>query len=112
MTDNDLRRIGDVLNLAKEVSNFLPVDFEIFSKNLILIRAVERSVELIGESAGKISLETREVISDVEWRKVMDLRIILAHNYQRVNLPTLWQAATVDVPELARILQTHVDHPQ
>ena len=110
MNINDQRRIEDILNLAQEVAQFRSINFEVFADDLIVVRATERAIELIGESATKISKVTRESIPQVAWQDLADMRILLAHNYQRVNIQVLWKVATEDVPGLARVLQAHLDH--
>lgn len=50
--------------------------------------------------------ETRATISDVDWTGLIELRVMLAHNYQRIKKSQLWIAATVDVPALVRSLKS------
>jgi len=43
--------------------------------------AVLRNLEMIGEAAKYVPADVREKYTDVAWRKVADLRDIVAHEY-------------------------------
>ena len=55
--------------------------------------AVVRNLEVIGEAAGRIPARIRALKAEVEWRKIVALRNILAHEYFGVNLPIVWDIA-------------------
>lgn len=58
-------------------------------------RALERTMELLGEVATRLGDEVPEV--DVDWRGLRRLRIKLAHAYQDLEPSRLWVHADVDV---------------
>lgn len=67
--------------------------------------AVERLLEIIGESANSLSEEFRADYPDVPWRDVIGLRIVLAHHYHRVDPNQVWVIASGEVPHLAGSLR-------
>lgn len=71
---------------------------------MLLHRAAERLLEIIGEAASTLSDELIEQIPDVAWRDVRRLRIVLAHHYHRVDPDQVWVIASVEVPALAERL--------
>ncbi len=102
--------LADMLHFALEVVEFTGgVSLETYQGSLQVRRATERSIELIGEAARRVSEATKEEIADVPWRNIIGLRILLVHEYGDINDPQLWEAATVDVPllveQLRRVLQ-------
>lgn len=105
MNQNDKRRVQDIMELAAELANYVKQGREHFDSELSQVRAVERVIELIGESASTISSETRATIVNVDWAGLIGLRVMLAHNYQRIKRSQLWVAATVDVPLLVQNLK-------
>lgn len=105
MNQNDKRRIQDILELAAELAEYTNEGRERFDSELSQVRAIERVIELIGESASAISSESRATIVNVDWAGLIGLRVMLAHNYQRIKRSQLWVAATVDVPLLAQNLK-------
>ena len=104
MNQNDKRRIQDIIELAAELTDYINQGQNHFDSQLSQVRAIERVIELIGEAASAISNETRATISEVDWSGLIGLRVMLAHNYQRVKRSQLWIAATVDVPLLVKSL--------
>ena len=94
------------MELAAELAEYVNQGREHFDSELSQARAVERVIELIGESASAISSETRATISEVDWAGLIGLRVLLAHNYQRVKRSQLWISAAVDVPTLVRSLKS------
>ena len=52
--------------------------------------AVARNLEIIGQAARNIPEEVRNRYPAVEWRKIIGLRNILAHEYFGVNPGVLW----------------------
>lgn len=105
MNQNEKRRIQDIIELAVELAEYVNQGRERFDSELSQVRAVERVIELIGESASAISKETQATILNVDWEGLIGLRVMLAHNYQRIKRSQLWIAATVDVPTLVRSLK-------
>lgn len=104
MNQNDRRRIQDIIELAAELAGYINQGQEYFDSQSSQVRAVERVIELIGEAASAISNETRATIPEVDWSGLIGLRVLLAHNYQRVKRSQLWIAASVNVPALIKSL--------
>lgn len=108
MNENDKRRIQDIRELAAELAEYVKQGRERFDSELSQVRAVERVIELIGESASAISKETQATVLNIDWAGLIGLRVMLAHNYQRIKRSQLWIAATVDVPALVRSLKDFI----
>ena len=69
-------------------------------------RAVERTIELIGEAANQLGDERPPI--DVPWDQIARLRIMLAHVYHKIDPRILHETATRDVPRLLRALEDHL----
>ncbi len=52
--------------------------------------AVIRNLEIICEAAGNLPDDIRNTALDIEWRKIIGLRNILAHQYFGISLPIVW----------------------
>lgn len=75
------------------------LDFEAFSSNLTVKRAVERELEIIGEAVNRIlKEETNFTISNA--RKIVDLRNLIIHGYDAVDYETLWAVVHRHIPVL------------
>lgn len=105
-SESDAALLWDMLRSAREVVSFTAgVSREEYVEDLMRHRAVERSVEIIGEAARGLSGPLREAHPEVEWRPIVATRHILAHDYAAVSPALLWRIATVHVPTLMRQLE-------
>jgi len=70
--------------------------------------ALARCLEIIGEAAGQITLETQAAAPEIPWSQIIGMRHRLAHAYFAINLDYLWDTVAVDlqplVQEVDRIL--------
>ena len=65
-----------------------------------------RNLEVIGEAAKRISPELRSRLPEIPWRQVAGLRDVLIHDYLNLDLERVWLAASRDVAELLRVLES------
>ena len=52
--------------------------------------AVIRNLEIIGEAAGKLTDSLKAKTEEIEWRKIIAMRNILAHEYFGISTPIVW----------------------
>ena len=71
--------------------------------------AVIRNIEVIGEAAKRLSVETRALFPLIDWRAVCGMRDVLIHNYVDVDIEEVWHTASHDVPHVAAQLREHME---
>ena len=67
--------------------------------------ALVKSIEIIGEAASNVSLETRNEYRDISWTDIIGMRHRLVHGYSDVNFDTVWSTATDYLPPLIAALE-------
>ena len=101
MRDEDRVRIRHMVDAIECVGLFLDGrargDLDM---DRMLLFAVLRAVEVLGEAAGRISEETRMNHPDIPWIAATSMRNRLIHGYFDVNTEIVWKTATSELPAL------------
>jgi len=71
-----------------------------FVSNERLIRAVCRSLEIIGEACSKINPDIKTLAPQVSWREMSDMRNRIIHNYFGIDYEIIWSTLENDIPTL------------
>jgi uncharacterized protein with HEPN domain len=72
----------------------------------MLLFAVLRAIEIIGEAASRVSEETRNMVPAVPWGAVVAMRNRLIHAYFDVDTHIVWKTVTEEIPTLLEELRT------
>jgi uncharacterized protein with HEPN domain len=98
--------LSDLISLCRETIGYVEgVDVEDFLTDSALQRAIERTLELIGEVSNQLGSDRPAI--DVPWDKIVRLRIVLAHAYHKIEPRILHETATTEVPKLLAALEFH-----
>jgi len=96
----------DILEAARLVVRYVsdkPLDE--FKEDVQCQDAVIRRFILIGEAANRISPETLERYPQIPWREMIDMRNLVVHDYEGIDLLIVWDTAHQDLPKLIRSLE-------
>ncbi len=66
----------------------------------MLVFALVRAIEIVGEAGSKVSTPTRQAASDIPWSLIVSMRNRLVHAYFDVDHEVVWQTATEELPRL------------
>lgn len=66
----------------------------------MLLFAILRAVEIIGEAASRIGGESRAMHSDIPWQAIVGMRNRLVHAYFDIDSQTVWETVTMEIPAL------------
>jgi uncharacterized protein with HEPN domain len=104
--ERDAAYLWDMLSAAREVNDMLRgVSIEQFQANRMITRATERCIEIIGESARRVSKIAQQSHTKIPWRDIIGQRNILAHEYGQIDHELLYKTAIEDVPQLIAVLE-------
>ena len=82
-----------------------------FYSNKLVVDAVIRNFEIIGEATKRVSLELRKTNPNIPWTKMAGLRDKLIHDCIKVNLQLVWDVVVDVLPdqkrEIEKILGSH-----
>lgn len=93
--------LRDIMAACDSIETFvagLPKD--VFLETDLVVSAVVKKFEIIGEASARISPELREEHPEIDWGALIGFRNILIHQYFSSDLEIVWEAATSRVKEL------------
>lgn len=83
--------LDDILGAIAKIRAYVAtLDYRSFQQDSKTQDAVIRNLEIIGEAAGRLPTTLTDAAPEIEWRKIVGLRNILAHEYFGVSLPVIW----------------------
>jgi len=103
---SDEQRVQDILDASDQILDVVKDGRDAWDKDRFRQLAVERLLEIIGESANSLTDGFRAQYPDIAWRDIIGLRIVLAHHYHRVDPNQVWVIAQTEVERLAERLRT------
>ncbi len=65
-----------------------------------LRKAIERTLEIIGEAAKRIPKEFRKNHPEIPWKEMAGLRDVIIHDYGNVDYVILWNVVQFEIPKL------------
>jgi len=103
-----LEHILDAIDKSIEFTE--NVSFDEFKTNAMLLYAVIKCVEIIGEASYKLSAEFQNQHPEIEWKKIIRMRHILVHDYFQIDEIIVWNVVKDYLPilkaQIVKILQT------
>lgn len=107
MPPEDRIRIADMIQAADTACDFVSgrrrSDLD---TDQMLLFALVRAIEIVGEAASRVSAVTRQVKADIPWTLIVSMRNRLIHGYSDINHEVVWKTATEELPELLPKLRT------
>ncbi len=96
----DKVRIQHILEAIYQIEDYIQnISYDNFVSNKMLVDAVVRQLEIVGEATNHLSDDIKLRYSNVEWKQIIGLRNILIHEYFTVDVPLVWSVLQYDLPE-------------
>ena len=95
--------LADALDAARSIERFRKnLDLDGFRADELVRAAVERKHEIVGEALNRLSREEPELAERIpDIGRIVGFRNVLAHGYDVVDDEIVWDAITIELPELA-----------
>jgi uncharacterized protein with HEPN domain len=95
--------LTDINNSILKIKKYTrTLSYKNFSTNEMLIDAVVRNLEIIGEAVKKIPKEVKKDSPSIEWAKIAGMRDILIHAYFGIDKEIIWDVITNKLPPLQK----------
>jgi uncharacterized protein with HEPN domain len=95
--------INDIIESITDIKEFTKgITFEDFLKDRKTIKAVVRSLEIIGEAANKIPENIWKKYPETPWQEIIGMRNKLIHEYFGTDLNIVWQTIEEDLVPLGK----------
>ncbi len=90
-----------MLDAAREAGRFMDgrTKEDLVADRMLLL-ALVKEIEIIGEAASRVSSETRAELPSIPWSDIVAMRNRLIHAYFEVDLSIVWATLTSNLPLL------------
>ncbi len=109
MQKTDTVRLRHMLDAAREALAFAQgrrrSDLD---KDRMLVLALVKSIEIIGEAASKVSPETCSAVPGLPWSSIVGMCNRLIHAYFDIDLDRVWDTIIDDLPPLVTELERNL----
>lgn len=93
--------VVDMLRAIDKIGRFTEgLDLASFSDSEMVVDAVLKNLEVLGEAARNVPDEVRNAHPEIPWKRIVGLRNIVAHAYFGVDLENVWKIVGENVPEV------------
>jgi uncharacterized protein with HEPN domain len=91
--------LEDMLQSMNRIEEYLgELDFRKFKMNYLVVDAIIRNFEIIGEASKNIPADIQEKYPEIPWRKMYGLRNLIAHEYFGIDYEMIWEIAKNNLP--------------
>lgn len=102
MSEKVLKSLYDIKLAIDEIDSFFysqKMQFDDYSKNIILKRATERNLEIIGEAMNRVLKENPDFQIE-NAKRIISLRNLIIHGYDSISDENIWGIIINYIPTL------------
>jgi len=95
----------DILEAINKIEDYTTgINLQSFKSNSMLLDAVVRNIEIIGEASSKIPDEIKIKFAEIPWVKLKGIRNRIVHDYFGVDAEIIWVVIEKDLFELKKLI--------
>ena len=107
MRAEDRIRLLHMLEAAEAAIGFVAGrSREDLDSDRMLMFAVVRAIEVVGEAANHVSDDGRALLPSLPWPAIVGMRHRIVHAYFDIDPDTVWKTVMAELPVLSAALQT------
>ena len=102
MSDRDYRMfLQDIMDSINKIEKYTQdLDFRKFKANEMIIDAVIRNIEIIGEATSNIPGKIQQKYPLLPWTKMKSMRNKVIHEYFGIDVNITWKTIKKSLPQL------------
>ena len=94
--------LEDMLTSMLRIEEYIgEMKFKEFKMNYMIVDAIIRNFEIIGEASKSLPLELKNKYPEIPWKKMYGLRNLIAHEYFGIDHEMIWEIAKNNLPQNA-----------
>ena len=97
---SDRERLLDIKEAIERILRYSDQGKQEFESSELLQTWVVHNLQIVGESARRLSDSLKEQHAEVPWKEIVAMRNILVHDYFAVDVDEIWNVVERDLPEL------------
>ena len=98
--------IDDILESMNKIERYITaLSFNEFKEKEMVVDAVLRNIEVIGEAARNLPDSFRNKSENIPWRQMIGMRNIVIHEYFGVDLSIIWEIIIKDIPKAKKMIE-------
>lgn len=102
--------LAHIIDCIDKITGYIDnANYNNFANNNLVIDAVVRNFEIIGEASNNVSESFKETHPEINFRSAISMRNWLAHGYDDVDLQVVWNTATKDLPKMKEQIKSLVN---
>ncbi len=108
--ESDIIRIRHMVEAAQSALTFAAGrSRQDLDTDRMLLMAILRAVEIVGEAAISVTVDTRELLPDIPWTSIIGMRHRLVHAYFDIDAAVVWATVREDLEPLVVRLTTWLE---
>jgi uncharacterized protein with HEPN domain len=104
--------LRDIADAIAAITQFIQgMDAETFRTDPKTVAAVERKLQVISEAAARLGDQAEILCPGLPWRDIRGIGNWLRHQYDHVDVDSIWRTVTDDLPQLERAVIRALQNP-
>lgn len=92
--------LEDMLTSMLRIEEYIgEMGFREFKMNYLIVDAIIRNFEIIGEASKNVPLEIKNKYPEIPWGKMYGLRNLIAHEYFGIDYEMIWEISKSNLPQ-------------